>query len=470
MKTRISKAYRGSEHVGWKKTVAGREWFLCYGTSPSDEARATAVATALQAQWQLIKLSGGTHLSETDFEDAKALALGQPSHSPQPLKFALPVPVAEPAPVLPVVVAPAGHAPRRWLHASVDEFISYTMKSLDPAISNGDHIINTRDRIARAREAKPDIPLDMLERKELDEWLLEIKQLKSKFDGKPLGPATVRNLTGAVRLALTKFVEWKWWTPPLWENAFNGYTIKKLETPAQRKRRRKRPATHNVYEKRVLWHLALDFLKAMMALADWAGHTQKECATITFDEILEVKGEMFIERDRNKTGVSGRWWIPPEAADVIRRVVARTPRDPQVNPNGLAFLTPKNQPLVHRSKSGRHTRSDYVGKEWESVLRAAKHYGVRPISYKFMRKGSSQFIRDKYNKEVSRAFLAQADEDVQDEAYTRTCLSKVERATRRLYKHMKKLFEPINAAEWPAISAEIERHNQNGADTSTMAA
>jgi integrase len=65
--------------------------------------------------------------------------------------------------------------------------------------------------------------------------------------------------------------------------------------------------------------MALDFLKAMMALADWAGHTQKECATLTFDEIVEENGEMFIERDRNKTGVSGRWWIPPEAAEVIRR-------------------------------------------------------------------------------------------------------------------------------------------------------
>ncbi len=35
---------------------------------------------------------------------------------------------------------------------------------------------------------------------------------------------------------------------------------------------------------------------------------------------------------------------------------------------------------------------------------------------------------------------------------------------------MKKLFDPIKAAEWPAINAEIERQNENGADTSTIAA
>ena len=117
MKTRISKAYRGSEHVGWKKTVAGREWFLGYGTSPSDEAHAIAVATALEAKWQLIKLSGGTRLSETDFEDAKALGSGHPSRSPQPINPAPPASAAGPLTGSPVAVAPAGQVPRRWLHA-----------------------------------------------------------------------------------------------------------------------------------------------------------------------------------------------------------------------------------------------------------------------------------------------------------------------------------------------------------------
>ncbi len=32
MKTHISKAYRGQEHIGWKKTIGGRESFLGYGT------------------------------------------------------------------------------------------------------------------------------------------------------------------------------------------------------------------------------------------------------------------------------------------------------------------------------------------------------------------------------------------------------------------------------------------------------
>ncbi len=469
MKTRVSKAYRGKEHVGWKKTVAGREWFLWYGTSPADEAKAIAIATALDAKWQLIKLAGGAELSNTDFEDAKALVLGQPTRVPQPIHFQPPPPLAAPAP--PQSSPPLGTPVRRWLHASLDEVISTVMKSLKPDMSNGDHVVNTRDRILRVREVQEDIPLDMLSRKTLDDWLLNIRNAKSKFDGAPLSAPTIRNLTGAVRMALVKFAEWEWWSPPpLWENAFKGYSIKKLETPAQRKRRKKRPPAHTIAEKRVLWHLALDFMKAMIAMADWAGHTQKECATLEFDEIIDVNGEMYIDRDRNKTGVSGRWWIPPETAAVIRRVIARTSRDPKVNPLGLAFLTPDNAPLVRRSTSGRHTRNDYVGKEFASLLRAAKYWGVRHISYKYSRKGSAQFIRDEFDKEVSRTFLAQSDEDVQDESYTRASLVKVERASRKLYEHMKSLFEPIKPSDWPGLKEEIERQNNLAAEPRSRAA
>src|SRR4051812_34721058 len=84
-KTRVSKAYRGKDHIGWKKTVAGRSWFLCYGVSPSDEALAIRIATALEAKWQLIKLSGGTELTEADLHEAKELVSGHPLRSQAPV-------------------------------------------------------------------------------------------------------------------------------------------------------------------------------------------------------------------------------------------------------------------------------------------------------------------------------------------------------------------------------------------------
>ena len=169
---------------------------------------------------------------------------------------------------------------------------------------DGDHVFNTCERIRRARDAIVDVPLDVFDRKILDDWLLAIRGMPSKHDGKSLGATTIRTLTSAIRVALKRFIGWGWWTPQLlWEEASKKYTIKKLHTPSERKRRRKRPATHSVTEKRILWHLTVPFGKAMMALADWAGHTQKEIATLTFDDIVDVDGEMFIDRDRHKTGV-----------------------------------------------------------------------------------------------------------------------------------------------------------------------
>src|SRR5438067_709224 len=90
MKARISKAYRGHKHVGWKKTVGNREWFLGSGTSPADEARAIRLAQALEARWQLAKFAGASELSETDFNEARDLVEGRqiartPTSAPSPI-------------------------------------------------------------------------------------------------------------------------------------------------------------------------------------------------------------------------------------------------------------------------------------------------------------------------------------------------------------------------------------------------
>jgi hypothetical protein len=479
-RTRISKAYRGSQHVGWRKTVAGRDWFLGYGTTPSDEARARAVAEVLEAKWKLGRLAGATQLSETDLEDAKDLVAGRPTRPPirslserrNPTDALVPPTYAIEVPLPPTAIAPStGEAeparaslpvpPPRWLHASIDEFVATTRRSLKPDRSNGDYVFNLIDNIKRARGAVGDVPLVAIRRKELDEWLIAVRALPSKFTGKPLGAVTVRNLVAAVRVAMTKFAEWEWWTPPgLWEKAFKGYSIKKLQTPAERKKRRKRPPIHSLDEKRVLWNLALPATKAYMALADWAGHTQKEIATLTFDEIDEVDGEMFIDRDRHKTGVHGRWWIPPEAAVYIRHQIGKTPRDPAVNPLGLAFLTPRNMPVVHRAADGKHARSDYVGSNlWGALMRHARLDFVKHISFKGMRKATAQQIRDKWGKEVSRTFLAHADEDVQDENYTRACELKVEVALRHLHTEVKGMFEKIKPTEWDEVRRRIRVAN-----------
>jgi hypothetical protein len=471
MKTRVSKAYRNSQHVGWRKTIGGVERFLQYGTSPSDEAKAIALAEILEAKWRLAKAAGESQLSETDVEDAKALVAGvrrrppNPElpppidpHREQPRLRAL-APVAEPAaPTL----APANVPVRHWLYPSIDEFIAKIRLTLKPDGSNGDNVCNVIARINRAKDAIADVPLDQFRRKELEDWLLSIRGMPSKFTGQPLGAVTIRNLVGAVRAAMTKFIAWEWWQPPLlWDHAFKDYSIKKLESPTDRKRRRRKPQIFTVEERRVLWHFARSpFNRSMMALAEWAGHTQTEIATLTRDEVKDERGEMYVERDRNKTGVHGRWWIPPEAAVEIRQAMQETPRDKSINPLGLSFLTICNKPLVHRAMAGQRSRSDYVGGcVWPTMQRLARQCGVKPISFKGMRKATAQLIRDEWGKEVSRTFLAHADEDIQDEHYTRACFDKVERALRALHEQHKGMFLKIRGGEWDELEKRIREAN-----------
>ena len=143
-KTRVSKAYRGGEHVGFNKTVGGREWFLVYGIGPADEARAISVAEVLDAKWELIKGSSGAELSQTDFEDAKLLIAGQPrwASARQAAVPAMSAVELTRAPISQSVTASssAGSAPapavasastgRHWLYAAIDEFVATMKRSL----------------------------------------------------------------------------------------------------------------------------------------------------------------------------------------------------------------------------------------------------------------------------------------------------------------------------------------------------
>lgn len=462
MATRISKAFRGKKHVGWKKTIGGREWFLGYGITPAAESQAKELAEVLDAKWKLAKVAGRTQLSASDLDEAKALLSGQPlwASAKQDVKSLVQIADQTAAAELP---GSHNHAVQtttclpRWLFAAIEEFTSSIRPLIKPDLSNADHIINTIERINRARDAVKDMPLDALRQKQIEDWLAGIRNLPSKQTGRPLSATTIRNLATAVKAGLAKFSKWEWWQPPPdWRDAFKGYTIKKLSTTSERRKRRKRPPIHSVAEKRLIWHLAMDFEKAVIALADWAGHTQKEIATLLFEDIQDDGRGMYVDRDRNKTGVNGRWWIPPEAAHYIRKVIAQTPRDPAINPNGLAFLTPANFPLVHRAAGGKQSRSDYVGScIWSRILRASKAYDVQHISFKGLRKATSQVIRDKRGKEVSRTFLAHADEDIQDEHYTQASIEKVQHVIREIYQEWKSMFTPIQVNDWPEVRRQI---------------
>lgn len=117
MKTHVSKHFSDGRHDGWKKTVAGREWFLGYGTSAGDEAKAMRLAAGLAAKWQLVRLCGGSELSQSDFEEVKEMVGGRAPRLPATASVTIPhdtlhsIDAAILRPVTPVAILPTADRP-----------------------------------------------------------------------------------------------------------------------------------------------------------------------------------------------------------------------------------------------------------------------------------------------------------------------------------------------------------------------
>ncbi len=111
-----------------------------------------------------------------------------------------------------------------------------------------------------------------------------------------------------------------------------------------------------VLEARIQWQISTAVLKTLLGIGLGYGQTQTEIATLEFVDFVDADGnpvnfkthtgEMRIDRLRHKTGVIGRWWVPPELVPIICEVVARTTRDVKKNPHELAILgnAGNNQP------------------------------------------------------------------------------------------------------------------------------
>ncbi len=125
---------------------------------------------------------------------------------------------------------------------------------------------------------------------------------------------------------------------------------------------------------RKLYAAASDFQKCLMLMGLFTGATQQELS------ILE-KGEFDLDRSelihfRNKTKIEGRFWLPPELVDLVKKQFQRDPGD------AVAFRTSEGRALV-TFRDGREV-SDAVRQTWDDLRRAA---GVpNALSFKYLRK------------------------------------------------------------------------------------
>jgi hypothetical protein len=455
----LSKHLKNGRHVGFKKYVFGRNFHLVTGTTTAHERIALTIARALVARGDQLRATGGTW---TEAAIEECFAVGKPRQSdPQPTETTPPQPVT--------AAVDTAEEDGEMLYAVMELYKkAETQREKSKKISHC-HAANNIYRIEWSKEGLSDRPMRPILLRELKEWVNHFaSRPMSTTTSKPISAYTASGIIRCIGHFLDFADAEGYWTPcHRWKDAFKKTHPKRLMTPLE-KNLQKRVGFVNltVREAHIIWHQALPDARALYGLGLWTGNTQNELATILLDgEFVERDGELYLERDRHKTGVWGKWWIPPEVATWVRKRLANTARDGQKNPWQCAFLTGKGMPLVHFGKDNDKPRSDSVEQMWAKMLKAAAPYDVRHVSFKFLRKTMSQEVRNELGVEFATLFCAQKIDplwfsinmnSVQDEFYSNSCFKKLENCMRNvIYPKWKKMFEKIDLeAEWKRLEAE----------------
>lgn len=252
----------------------------------------------------------------------------------------------------------------------------------------------------------------------------ELEKLVSHFTARPVrehtgNPMAARGVTTTVQ-AFRQFFDWldgdKWEGPRRMDKVFKLRTTA-LMTAAEQRKAANGNAVFTTAELKELYTTANENQRLYMLLALNTASTQKELATLALDEIDLSAG--VIDRIRHKTrstAIRGRWQLWPETLELLKARIATTPRDPKVNPAGLAMLTDNDRPLVHDE-----TDTDTIASTWARLIRRTnkEEQKVRRLGFKTLRKTAADAIlRISGSEAVQQLMLAHARRTMAARHYT----------------------------------------------------
>jgi len=122
-----------------------------------------------------------------------------------------------------------------------------------------------------------------------------------------------------------------------------------------------------------------------------------------------------------------------------RRVIAK------INPHGLAFLTPQNMPLVHRSRKNKRGAQDYMAATAERATASGRHYGVRHISSSTCGKVRAQLIRDEGQR--SQPHVSPLSRRGRSTKATPSFAGQGRNGPTAIAPTLRTMFEPVKAAD-----------------------
>lgn len=439
MSVKVTHHSKGGRHVGYKKMVGGRLFHLITGTSELHRRRAERVAEALVACWKRLIAVGHGWTDNAIVECFRAAGEFPPSHlrTYGPAQAPTDNAAAEPA------KAPDGGS---LLHDCMDRFKLKVTKRFENKELDDDSHFQALQLIEKCKEAMENKPINTITKNDIDNmrgyWT---KRPLQKVTKTPLAIPTVRHLIRTIKSVLNYCLRYESWTPPeFWEDSFTRLNVKNMLTLQERADKKRQKPKSTVEALQLLWHQAVPAERLYLGLGLFAGHGSEEIATLLKSDVVVETDGVYIERVRHKTGVLGRWWLPPEVAELL---LARTKKTPD-NSDGLALLGKRGMPLVHRGADGRRYKTDSVSQAWNRLRRRCAHLDIKLLPFKYLRKTGSQWVRNRLGLEYSQVFLAHECETVAQECYNDPEFVTLSDGMKAIYAERKKMFEKVNWDEW----------------------
>lgn len=285
------------------------------------------------------------------------------------------------------------------LHATLDAYTSHLAKKCEP-----DQARTQANLVKLLKSQLEDQSLTLMtaDRIEAVLWFFANRPA-SKHDGQPLAFYTCRN----VLITFRAFLRWLnrsesygWELPRAF--MFPRMRIKKL--PAERVKKRR---IFKRSELILLWRYALPWDRALMTLALNCGFSKAEISTLQTAEVMKVKGQTYIKRERVKTDAYGEWLLWEETVAALAFLKGQKKSD-----TPFAVVSKTGKPLDRLTRGGNENQT--IKNHWDRVLKRvrADYPDFPKLPFKCLRKTGANLVRriaKKRATELASMYLAHSE-------------------------------------------------------------
>jgi hypothetical protein len=164
---------------------------------------------------------------------------------------------------------------------------------------------------------------------------------------------------------------------------FPRVRIKKLPSDRVKKRR-----IFKRSELALLWRYALPWDRALMTLALNCGFSKAEISTLQTAEVVEVKGQNYIKRERVKTDAYGEWLLWEETVAALSFLKGHLKSD-----TPFAVVSKTGKPLDRLTRGGNENQT--IKNHWDRVLKRvrADYPDFPKLPFKCLRKTGANLVR-----------------------------------------------------------------------------